>query len=908
LGLAGNTPLLDASEAAMDPTGTLGGAPGVAYTPVAGEPLIDAQDELILEVRVDGFDETDTVLAYGTRAGLYLPLGAIARILDLAIAVGDDGRYAEGWILSEDRTIAIDLKAGTITLGKKVIPTNGVLATAFDGEMYLRLDQFGALFPISVKPDLRTQSIEIKTLEPFPFQERREREARREKLAGRAPGAPREDFERVDLPYQAFSIPAADVELRAVSDSAYGKRLEGDLLLTGDIGFLSAESYLSGDTKRGLTAARVQVGRMDPDAKLLGPLQATSFAVGDIATTSMQLGLRSISGRGITLTNAPAEQTSVFDKVDLRGILPDGYEVELYRNDILVGSTRDAVNGQYQFLQVPVDFGLNVFRLVFYGPQGQRSEVVQRMSVGDGRVRKGQLVYSLDAAQKGQNVLGVTPPNFTAPGDYGDWRVGGQLAYGLTSGLTAMAGASWFQTEGRDRWIGTAGLRTSISGIAVKVDAGIADGGAYAFGGGFGARFGRSAITVSHTEYSGDFPDETKAIGLDYLRRATELDFNTSITLGDSITGLTIPLTARLRNYVDIDGRDTLVAGFRASTRLSGLLVSNTIDFSHTSAQDLAARAQMFGNFDLSTIGRGRANARVSLGYQLLPQADLVNAAVELNYALDDHTSVRGSAGYLFSEKAPIFSLSGVREFDRFTLALDSNYNFVDDSYYVGLRLGFGFGRDPLRHGLFIARPGIASSGGTTVRAFRDMDGNGVYGPSDQLLEGVGFTTYNQTSKTGADGVARVTGLGVGRPVSVQVDPTTLPDIDLAPAKPGVEIVPRPGRIQPLDFAVVALSEVEGMARFEDAASGRGVSGVRLHLVDERGKIVAYAKTELDGYFFFERVPPGQYKLQIDPDQVERLQLCTLKQEAVFIGYDSSVLKRDLAIETCPNSAIARRQ
>lgn len=249
-----------------------------------------------------------------------------------------------------------------------------------------------------------------------------------------------------------------------------------------------------------------------------------------------------------------------------------------------------------------------------------------------------------------------------------------------------------------------------------------------------------------------------------------------------------------------------------------------------------------------------------------------------------------------------------MREFDKFTLALDGNYNFVDNSYFVGLRIGFGLGRDPLRHDLFVARPGVASSGGATLRAFRDRDGDGTYGPSDELLEGVTFATYNQTAKSGADGVARVNGLGAGRPVSVQLDPTSLPDLDLAPAKPGLEIVPRAGRLQPLDFAVVALSEVEGTARFEDASTGRGVSGVRLHLVDEKGKIVAYSKTELDGYFFFERVPPGQYRLRIDPEQVERLQLCPIEQEAVFVGYESSIVNRDIAIDSCATGLIARRQ
>ncbi|MEZ5680730.1 MAG: hypothetical protein R3E14_05480 [Erythrobacter sp.] len=906
LGLPGTGEQVTGGDASpADDPAALGMASTGPFSGTAGTPLLSYQDELILEVQVDGYSETDTIIAYGTRGGLYLPLGAIARILDLAVTVADEGRYAHGWVLSEDQTLTIDLRSDTIELPGRTIRIDGTLAAALDGELYLRMDQFGELFPVEVKADLRAQAVRIKTLQTFPFEARRLREQQREKLAARqSANGDRVDFERVELPYKLFSMPAADVELRAVSDRIYGPRLEGDLLLAGDVGYLSANAYLSADSKNGLVASLLKLGRMDPDAELLGPLKATSYSLGDVNSTSMALGLRSVAGRGFTLTNAPSQVSSVFDKVDIRGILPDGYEVELYRNDVLVGSTRDAVNGQYEFLRVPVDFGLNVFRLVFFGPQGQRSETVQRISVGDGRVAKGKLVYSTDVAQKDENVLGARPPNYTPPNDFGNWRASTQLAYGLTSGLTGLVGGAFVQTVDADRWLATAGLRTSMAGLAVKADAGLADGSATAFGLGIGGRFGRTAITASHTEYSGLFPDETKSVGLQFLRRATELDFNTYLTLGDGVFAL--PISARLRNYLDVDGRNTLVGGMRASTRLSGLLVSNTLDYSRSTAPDIEKNEQLFGSFDLATLTRGKTRARASLGYQLMPQTDLTNVSLELDHALDERTSVRGVAGYDFVVGQPRFGISGVRDFDRFSLALDANYSFVDKSYFVGLRLGFSLGRDPLRGRLFMARPGLASSGGATVRAFRDLDGDGLYGAGDEAIEDVDFVTFNQTGKTDATGVARLTNLGMGRAISIQMDQTSLPDIDMAPTVPGLEVVPRPGRIHAIDYPVVALSEVEGMARFADVEGERGVSGVRLHLVNEKGEVVAYARTEVDGYYFFERIMPGTYRLRIDPDQIDRLQLCPLNGEAIFVGHISDVVTRDLSISSCA-PRIARR-
>lgn len=889
----------NAASASAQPAGAeLTSAPGLRGAIAGDGPLISYQDELILEVRVNGASETDTIIAYGTRGGLYLPLGPLVRILDLAISVTDEGRYAHGWILDESRTLTIDLRSGTIEAGGKTIKTDGVLAAPFDGELYLRADQYEALFPLSVKADLRSQSVQITTLEKFPFEERVARMVRRAKLEAAAGNKPKDDFERVVAPYRPLSIPTADVELRAVSDSNFGTRAEGDFYVAGDLGYLSAEGYFSGDTKNGPTASLFKVGRIDPDADLLGPLAATAFSAGDINSASMAIGLRSVAGRGAMVTNAPSQVGSVFDRVDLRGILPDGYEVELYRNDILVGSTRDAVNGQYEFLQIPVDFGLNVFRFVFFGPQGQRSEVVERISVGDGRLPEGKLVYSIDAAQKQQNLLGVRPPSYIEPAGYGDWRTSAQLSYGVTSGLTALAGAAWFEDEGEDRWLATTGLRTGIAGLAVKVDGGVADGGSYAFGGGVGGRFGRSSVTLSHMEYGGEFPDETVGLGNQFLRRATELDFNTAISLGGDGSGLTVPVSARIRNYEGIDGRNTFSAGTRASARTSGFLISNTLDYSRTSGGGIEAFDQLFGSFDLATLSRSDTRGRLSLGYSVLPEADLLNASLEVDHRLDDRTSIRGSAGYFFEAKQPAFGLSAAREFDTFTLAFDARYSFVDKSHFVGLRLGYSLGRDPLRGRVFMARPGLAASGGASLRAFRDLDGDGVYGPPDEPVEGVDFISFNRTGTTDDRGVAQLSGLGVGRAVTVQMDPTTLPDIDLAPQRKGIEIVPRPGTIQAIDFPIVALSEVEGTARFADA-QGRGVSGVRLRLLNPKGEVISFAKTEVDGYFFFERVQPGRYTLAIDPDQVSRLGLCELDGEAIVIDPQSSIVTRDLTIRQC---------
>lgn len=435
------------------------------------QPAFTIDDELILQLKIKGFDATDTVVAYGTREAVYLPVGEIARILDLAIRVSDDGNYANGWFLDETRSLTINLREQILITPAGERPLKPGEAQAFDGEMFLRSELFEEIFPLELKPNLRVQAIYLATLIPFPFEERMRRETERAQLGAREGKPDQAAWPRLETPWLAASMPLADLELRAVSDSPMGSRLEGDLRLGGDLAFMTAGTYFSASTRDGLVASLIQLGRRDAEGNLLGPLDATDFQFGDVATSSMPLGLRGQAGRGAFITNRPFQNASVFEQIDLRGILPNGYEVELYRNDILVGSIASAANDQYEFLEVPVDYGLNVFRLVFYGPQGQRREEIRRVTVGDGRLATGQFEYDVGVVQRGENLLAVRGPNFNPIEGFGSWQAAARLSYGLNSKVTAVTSLAYFEEDDGALSVATAGLRTGFGALAFRADA-----------------------------------------------------------------------------------------------------------------------------------------------------------------------------------------------------------------------------------------------------------------------------------------------------------------------------------------------------------------------------------------------------------------------------------------------------
>lgn len=856
---------------------------GGASHPDGAVPTLSPNDELIFELRLPNGDVVDTVVAYGTRAGVFLPLGALARTLDLAINVSPDGTEAEGWVLSEGRTLRIDSRAGTLAISSKQKDLHAGRVVAHDGEMYVRDDYLASILPLSLNTDLRDSAITLTTREPFPFQERLAREEKRARLnlQARAQNTG-EDLPRQDTPWRMVDFPLADMEVRAASDSTFGSRAEVDARLTSDLAMMTAQLFASGNTRYGLTAARLELGRRDADGALLGPLSATQFALGDVATATLPLGLRGTAGRGVTLSNAPLQQASIFEKIDLRGELPDGYEVELYRNNVLIGSTRQASNGRFEFLQIPVEFGLNVMRLAFYGPQGQRRDEVRLVTVGDGRLPQGKLVYNLGIAEKDRSLFNVYGPNYVEPRDFGKIRATAQLAYGLSSGLTTSLHAARFGTSSGNAWQLGGGLRTGFNGISARLDGAIQRGsggsGTELTGSGhgeavelgLGARVFGAALTLGHTEYRGSFVDEVQSATGDSMRRASELGVTGSVSFGGGAAPFTLPYSARVRRLDFADGREQLNATLRTAARIDSTLAAASLDYQQFSLPDQATQRRLAGLLDLTRPLSERTQMRLSLGYEFVPRNKPVSFNVEIDHALDDRTLVRASAGRSFDADQTTMGLSATRRFRQFSLSFDSALSLPDRLYSAVLRLGFSFGRNPLTGRTFFDQPGLAGAGAVALRAFRDTDGDGQFGANDIVLPEVAFGSGAGVGRTDDAGIALIGDLPGGIRTSVMIDPDSLNDIDLAPRASGLSIVPRSGRIHIADFPINEVREMQGVVLFRRDGQNQPLSGMRLELMDTTGRTIAYARSSSSGWFLFEQVPQGQYDVRLEPEQAQR--------------------------------------
>jgi hypothetical protein len=212
--------------------------------------------------------------------------------------------------------------------------------------------------------------------------------------------------------------------------------------------------------------------------------------------------------------------------------------------------------------------------------------------------------------------------------------------------------------------------------------------------------------------------------------------------------------------------------------------------------------------------------------------------------------------------------------------------------YGAGVQFFMAMGLEP-RHGHVMtdAQP-MANMGSASIRVYLDKNLNGTMDGLDEPIKGVGFTVNggSNMARTDADGIAYLPRLPVHQNVDLGLDPNTLEDPQWQPRVKGVRIVPRPGKVSQVDFAVAITGEIDGTTYFYTKGKSRPIGDLQLELMDAKRKVVASISSAADGYYVLTGVLPGDYLLRVAPDQLKRLGLSDTGMHMITIGPDGTVL------------------
>lgn len=810
-------------------------------------------DSLLFDVRLGEYRLGDGVRGYQTSGSVCLDLADTIAALDVPISIDNGANRATGWAFNEENQIDIDRDRGRIRFGSSSenLP-DGIVFDTPEG-WCVSTQALATWFGITMDADLRNAVLLLNSEQPLPVERALQRSARAAGLR------PQLEFDlsalpQANTPYRMWRTPAVDVVVnigglrdRQRGESGFERRYE--IYAAGELLTASVDARLASDDNGVPQSLRMRAFRSSNSGNLLGPLRATHFALGDVASQSSPIAAQPTPGRGAIITNRPLGRPDSFDRRTFRGELPEGWEAELYRNGQLLAFSRERGDGRYEFVDIELRYGINRFEVVLYGPQGQIRRENELINVGAESIPPRHTWYWAGASQDNHDLVNLNRRNLARGSN---WRAG----FGLERGLNARTSLA-FQlnnlviADQRVTFV-EGSVRRAIGPALVEVTAAWADNGGYAARAQLLGRFGRAYISAESV-IARDF--RTERYGTDTTGRHS-LAVDHSLNIGRVVMPVRVQATYQTRE----NGADHLDVAARISANMRRFALTGEISHRRQNRNGGVDPPAQTDAAILANGRIGRVRLRGEARWRLSPNSQFESASLTAEWGGGENSSWRAELGYQALLDRARASVGYVRRFDRFALTASAEAA-TDGSVAAGLNLAFSIGPNA-RGGIHVTADKLASSGQTVARVYRDLNNDGVRQPGEPYEEGVQITTGRAPANepTDENGFAVVTGLTPYRPILVGIDTSSLSDPFVQPRGPGVVVTPRSGIAAMVELPLVSAGEIDGVLL---RSGGGALEGVDLELVDIEGLVVKTVRSDFDGFFLFEGVPYGEYSVRM---------------------------------------------
>lgn len=341
--------------------------------------------EVLLQLRIDG-GPVEVISALGRDTLLLVP---VRRFLDLAeirnTAPGPDHRLAG--VLEPGRIrFAFDADSATVTRGDSSwrVPPGSMVWSG--SELYASTEALGPALDVTFQADPGELILVASHTAHLPVVRRLAREQRRRALLGLPAATPWE----VSLPRPRRVADGAVLDwtytgsLTDPVDASLVQLGLGAQLLGGNLEL----QYLGQQSPAG--------GRTEMRSSWSGAWPANrwvrQFRLGDIVSG----GRRGETVRGFEVTNAPFLRPAAFGQELLEGSVPEGWEVDLYRDQQLLGYSPSSSAGRYA-LDIPLRYGSNPVEILAYGPNGEVVHSRRSVQVPFDRLPRGRFEYAASA-------------------------------------------------------------------------------------------------------------------------------------------------------------------------------------------------------------------------------------------------------------------------------------------------------------------------------------------------------------------------------------------------------------------------------------------------------------------------------------------------------------------------------
>jgi hypothetical protein len=833
---------------------------------VPDEPLEKARNDdgtLILQPKLKNYPPDRDILVEALEQGdtVYLPLADMTRWLDFDIKVDGAKGTAQGTSLDLSHAFALDVKKRIVKLSGQTATLPAKDAFIKKGMIYVSTEAFSSWFGINTEVDRKMMNLHVTTDKQLPGELREARHAMWQKLMTASDDGT-SSYLSVENPYALATIPFIDVNLSStaqLNSSSDSQPITGSytILGAGDLGYLTTEAFVAGSSEQYQPdTIRLRAGRQDPTASLLGPLRATGFSIGDVDSPALSLVTTNSLGRGMMVTNRKVGAQDNFDTHTFNGDAVPGWEAELYRNNVLLAFQTVDANGRYEFKDTPILYGNSSFRIVLYGPQGQIEERTENIMVGDRMLTPGQVEYSFSANEKNKELIDLKKD--TAAGAVADpegLRMVAETRYGIADNLTAGVGAATTKLQDGQHSYASASVATSFYDVFTEANAvkDLNDG--WAAGVTALTSIDDISLRMRHRMFH-NFLSEDEDQYLDPRTSETDIDANTQFYL-PLIQDIGVGLEAKRETFTTRETRMTFTN--RLSKSLWGMSLSNTVNYIKDE-QD-----QMRGTFGLQT-RFDKTLIRAAGDYEIKPEMGINGIAFTTEYRLASDLTGRTEVYKGMSQGSNNTLTQGLNwDLDSYRLSFSTS---MDDQLHVtaGVSLIFSVGHDSVFNRWRMQRTNMGNGGAIAGRVFVDDNYNGKLDKGEKVLPDTTVRVNRQPHKV-EDGNVFIAPVMPYQTVNVTVDPNSIKDPLLGSSVPGYKVTTRPGDIVETDFPLVATSSIDGNIKMVDSAGNHyQIPDIVVELQDGKGKMLRRVVSEYDGFYTFDKIRSGDYKITIPPE------------------------------------------
>ncbi len=845
------------------------------------------------DITIDG-----VIYALVHKGEMLLSLRDISEVLQIAITVDAENKIAKGWYIREDKKFLLDLNDNIVRTDiGEFIPSENIVIES--GDILVPVNELGEWIDTDLSINIALQDLNISPSIKFPIQEH----YIRRKWKKRNNSIPEPSLPLGGKDYQAITSPSIDVATRSTyrKDGSSGKkgtaRHSATVKSVGDVayGTLTTQAQINNIDR--LKNVRMTYKRESPDPELLGVLKARKFEVGDVTTTRVPLGGTVSQELGIRVTNTDELRTFSTPKTGISGTAFPGWDVELYRNNQLIGFKEIGDDGFYNFEDVNLFLRDNNFRLVFYGPQGEIREESVFVPVNN-NLSRGKTVYDVSVSLNGKNAynkkLGYVDE------DEGSVNVAALYEKPILAASTVSAGLRSSEYKGQRNTVANLGFSTTIKELLVNAGVASDDEGDISADLTLRRSFGQHQF-INTLDWRDAYYDNKSGGGqsdIGFFRNSFSLNGPLAFMIGRN-SGYNINSVYSLNT----DGDYSLGTSVSFDTRI------NRFTFNE---QFLHQTGNVLDEDSLSSITNitgayGANRFRLASEYAIKPDSELRNILARYNRRFSKKLDVE--LGVTNRVQSAITEYSGKIDWQAGFIRLTPTVTYdTNKNFFAGLNTRFGVLRDPSDGRVKVYGRNVANLGGVSAFVFLDKDGDGKFNGDDEPIEGVIVKAPQNGGRivTDENGIALFSAMTALRKTDIYLDKDSLQDPTWVSGFEGVSIIPRQGYIAEVKFPVHYAGEIDGSVYAKpvplpsELDTGHNVNlseikpvalkGVSIELYNVEGDVEQSVVTDASGFYYFTLVPPGRYLLVISEKSAQKGSFVRPEPQQIEIGYDGTVI------------------